>query len=90
MFIYDTEQKIFDIAGLKIGGQPGEVPTVMAGTIFYAGHKIVKDDVKGIIDEKSAETLINKQDEMSDITGNPAIMQIFAESSEAMERYIEF
>ncbi|RZN68682.1 MAG: tetrahydromethanopterin S-methyltransferase subunit H [Candidatus Methanolliviera hydrocarbonicum] len=90
MFIYDTEQKIFDIAGLKIGGQPGEVPTVMAGTIFYAGHKIVEDDVKGIIDEKSAEELINKQDEMSDITGNPAIIQIFAEASEAMERYIEF
>ncbi|HIH77471.1 MAG TPA: tetrahydromethanopterin S-methyltransferase subunit H [Halobacteria archaeon] len=90
MFIYSREQKVVDFAGVKIGGQPGEIPTVLAGTIFYAGHKIVKDDKKGVIDEKKAEELINKQDEMSDLTGNPAILQIFAESPEAMEKYINF
>jgi tetrahydromethanopterin S-methyltransferase subunit H len=34
--------------------------------------------------------LVQKQDEMSDLTGNPSLVQIFSESSEAMIRYIDF
>jgi tetrahydromethanopterin S-methyltransferase subunit H len=27
MFKFEKEQKVFDIAGVKVGGQPGEYPT---------------------------------------------------------------
>ncbi|MDI6810720.1 MAG: tetrahydromethanopterin S-methyltransferase subunit H [archaeon] len=90
MFVYDRKQDIYEIAGVKIGGQPGEVATVLAGTIFYAKHDIVEDPEKAIFDEKKAEALLKKQEEMQDITGNPAMMQIFSESPEAMEKEIEF
>ena len=90
MFVFDRKQDIYEIAGVKVGGQPGETATVLAGTIFYAKHDIVEDADKGIFDKKKAEEAINKQDEMSDITGNPAIIQIFSESEEAMKKEIEF
>ena len=41
MFRFDKEQVVFDFAGVKMGGQPGEYPTVLAGTIFYGGHNII-------------------------------------------------
>lgn len=90
MFTFEKEQYIYNIGGIKVGGSPGENPTVLAGTIFYGGHKIVEDPNKGIFDRKAAESLIQKQDEMSELTLNPTIVQIFAESEEAMVKYIDF
>lgn len=90
MFVFDRKQEIYDIAGVKVGGQPGEIATVLAGTIFYAKHYLVEDAEKGIFDKKKAEEVLKKQEEMSDLTGNPAMMQIFSESTEAMKKEIEF
>jgi tetrahydromethanopterin S-methyltransferase subunit H len=90
MIKFEREQKIFDIAGVKVGGQPGECPTVLIGTIFYEGHKTVSDPVKGYFDKKGAESLIEKQEEMSRLTGNPHILDVFASTAEALCRYIDF
>jgi len=90
MFKFDREQMIVEIAGRKIGGQPGEYPTALAGTIFYARHKIVEDERKGVFDKAAAEDLINKQAEMEDITGNPAMVQVFGGTPEALVNYIDF
>lgn len=90
MFVFDRKQDVYDIAGVKIGGQPGEIATVLAGTIFYAKHYLIEDADKGIFDKKKAEEVLKKQEEMSDITGNPAMIQIFSESEEAMKKEIEF
>lgn len=90
MFVFEKEQYIYNIGGIKIGGSPGEVATALAGTIFYDGHKVVEDPVAGIFDRAKSEALINKQDEMSDITGNPAIVHIFAESPKAIVKYLDF
>ena len=90
MFVFEKEQVIYNIGGVKIGGGLSETPTVLAGTIFYGGHKIVDDVKKGTFDKAKATELVKKQDEMSALTGNPALVQIFAESSEAMIRYIDF
>ena len=87
---YDKEQKIFEIAGVKVGGQPGELPTVLIGTIFYEGHKIVDDHRKGIFDKQRAETVIKKQEQMSNLTGNPCILDVFGQTSEALINYIDF
>lgn len=90
MFVFEKEQVIHSIGSIRIGGSPGEVPTALAGTIFYGGHKIVSDPQKGIFDKKAAEVLIRKQDEMSDLTGNPSLVQIFSESAGAMRGYIDY
>lgn len=90
MFKFEKEQKVFDIAGVKVGGQPGEYPTVLIGSIFYDGHKIVTDAMKGDFDEPKAETLLKKQEEMSDKTGNPVIVDVVGSTVKALERYVDF
>lgn len=90
MFIFSKDQKIFEIGSIKIGGQPGQNPPVLIGSIFFEGHKIVEDDKKGVFDTKIAETLINNQDEWSDETGMPAMLDVVAQYPEALINYIEF
>ncbi|MHA1577939.1 MAG: tetrahydromethanopterin S-methyltransferase subunit H [Candidatus Thorarchaeota archaeon] len=90
MFVFEKEQYIHKIGGIKIGGNPGEIATALAGTIFYDGHKIVEDPLEGIFDKSRSEVLINRQDEMSDTTGNPSIIQVVAESPKAIVRYLDF
>jgi tetrahydromethanopterin S-methyltransferase subunit H len=88
MFKYPNALKVYSIGNAKVGGQPGEYPTVLAGSIFYIKHKIVSDVKKGIFEKDTAEKLVRQQEEMSDITGNPLWLQIVADYPEAMERYI--
>ena len=68
MFRFDKEQVVFDFAGVKMGGQPGEYPTVLAGTIFYGGHNIISDELTGDFDKEKAETLVNDMASISDVT----------------------
>lgn len=90
MFKFERKQEVFDIGGVKIGGQPGELPTVLVGSIFYEGHKIVKDRSSGVFDRAEAERLINVQEEMSDKTGVPCMLDVVGENSKALTKYIEF
>ena len=90
MFFFKAEQKKYEIGGVKIGGQPGEVPTVLVGSIFYSRHRIVSDERAGIFDKDAADTLIKKQAELSDKTGNPALLDIVGSTPEAIKKYVDF
>ena len=90
MFKFQKEQEIASIAGVKIGGQPGELPTVLAGTIFYNKHEIVEDPVKGLFDRVVAEKLVNLQETASEETGNPHIIHIFGTTRKSITQYIDF
>ena len=90
MFKFEREQRTFEISGVKIGGQPGEVPTVLVGSIFYQGHKIIEDEKKGTFDRAKAEELINRQDEFSDRTGNPCMLDVVGITPEALKGYLDF
>jgi len=90
MFKFDKKQEVYEIGGVKFGGQPGEYPTVLVSTMFYARHKIVTDEDKGIFDVAAAETLWNTQVELSDATGNPYVNQIVGETPESIRKYIDW
>lgn len=90
MFKFEKEQKVWDFNGTKLGGQPGEYPTVLAGSIFYNKHEIVLDDHTGKIDKPKAEALWARCKELGDLTGIPQFIQILAEYPQAMEKYIEW
>jgi tetrahydromethanopterin S-methyltransferase subunit H len=90
LYRFEREQSIVNIAGLRMGGQPGEHPTVLCGTIFYQGHMIVRDEDKGIFDREKAEGLVGRQAELSDETGNPSVLHIYAKTAEAFEKYLDF
>ena len=90
MFRFSREQSIVNVGGVKFGGQPGELPSVLCGTIFYQGHKIVEDEERGLFDRGAAERLISRQAELSEETGCPSVLHLYARSAPAFERYLEF
>ena len=90
MFDLKTEQKIFDVGGVKVGGITGKDPTVLVGTIFYKRQNLVEDEFRGIFDKNEAEKLILRQEELSDITGVPSILDVEGSTIESMNNYIEF
>ncbi len=90
MFRFDKEQEVFDFGGVKMGGQPGQYPTVLISTMFYGKHKIVSDEDKGIFDRDAADGLWTTQQEMGDVTGVPYINQIVGETPEAIKKFIDW
>jgi len=90
MFKFKEKQKIFDIGRVKVGGQPGELPTVLISSIFYLGHKIVTDEKLGIFDKEKAEELIKKCENLSDQTTNPFMLDITGPTEEALNKFIDF
>ena len=90
MFRFKREQSVVNLAGVRMGGQPGELASVLCGTIFYQGHKIVEDEEKGLFDRAAAERLVSRQGELSEETGCPSVLHIYARSSEAFSRYLDF
>src|SRR5664279_1302676 len=89
-FKFNTPQKIYDLAGAKVGGQPGELPTFLIGSIFWLGQKMVQDANKGIFDAKVAEQIINTMQTQSDITGVPFGFDVVGTTEEAFGKYIDF
>lgn len=90
MFKFRRGQKIFEVGGVKVGGQPGELPTVLIGSLFHEGHKIVKDRKVGVFDRRKAKSLIEAQAEMSEKTGIPHMLDVVAENPKALIKYINF
>lgn len=86
MFLY-PDPKTLDVCGVKFGGQPGENPPVLIGTIFYEKHKILNGSG---FDKKGAENLINKQVEMSDETKIPSVVNVFGTDADGFRKRIDF
>ena len=80
MFSFTKEQKIFDISGIKIGGQPGMHPTVLFGGVFFKGEP----------DFDRAKEHLQKMLTLSKKTGNPVIPDFFIKKEEYIEEIIIF
>ncbi|MEE9218034.1 MAG: tetrahydromethanopterin S-methyltransferase subunit H [Acidobacteriota bacterium] len=87
---FKAEQKRFEIGDITVGGQPGVRPTVLIGTIFYHGHKIIVDEHRGEFRRTEAQKLIRAQEEYSERTGNPCMLDVVGASPEAIQRHLEF
>ena len=80
MFSFTKEQKIFEISGIKIGGQPGIYPTVLFGGLFFKGEP----------NFISAEKQLNKMKDLSERVGNPAIPDFFIRKEQFIEKILNF
>ncbi len=89
MFTFSTEQKVFDFAGIKIGGQPGDNPPLLIASMFHNKDRILEDR-KGNFDRQRATELIRKQEELSAATGIPSMVAMVANSAEEAKIYIDF
>jgi len=89
-FKFNTKQNVYTVGKVKVGGQPGELPTFLIGSIFWLGQKMVTDANKGIFDAKVAEQIINTMQTQSDITGVQFAFDIVGTTELAFEKYIDF
>jgi tetrahydromethanopterin S-methyltransferase subunit H len=85
VFGFSTEQKKFKVAGATFGGQPGENATVLFGTVLYGKKyatlaKEARDDVA---------SLIGTQREMSQLTGNPAVVDVFVDTKDRVSERLD-
>ncbi len=87
---FPTEQSIFEVGGVRIGGRPGANPTVLIGSVFYHGHKVNLDEDAGSFDAEEAEKRIRVQDEHSELTGNPCMLDVVGATPQAIEKHLEF
>jgi len=90
MLQFEKEQKRFEIGKITIGGIPGKHPTVLVGSIFYDGDKLVNDANTGEFDKREAERFINLQEEFADKTGNPCCVDVVGSTPESIYKYLDF
>ncbi|MFX1563496.1 MAG: tetrahydromethanopterin S-methyltransferase subunit H [Promethearchaeota archaeon] len=90
MMRFSASQESFDIAGIHLGGQPGITPTVLIASLFYKGHKVVSSPKTGRFNRKRARELLLAQDQVSQKTGNPYMLDVVGDTPEAMKQYIDF
>ena len=90
MHRFPKEQKVYAISGVEVGGQPGERPTVLIGSIFFSKHQIVLDSLKGIFDQDKAKALLAREAAVSASTANPRCIDPIGDTTEALINYIEF
>lgn len=87
---FQAEQQSFEIAGVRVGGQPGTRATVLIGSIFYHGHKVLIDEDRGEFQRDEAEKLIREIEGLVERTGNPAMLDVVGATPEAICRQLEF
>lgn len=80
MFSFTKKQEVFDISGVKIGGQPGKYPTVLFGGVFFKGEPNL---------EKAGKNIQSMLD-LSRRTGIPAIPDFFIQKEKYVELIIDF
>jgi tetrahydromethanopterin S-methyltransferase subunit H len=89
MFKFQKEQKVFNLGGISIGGQPGENPPLMISSMFHNKDRILQDR-KGNFDRQKATEIIRKQEEMTRVTGVPGMVAMVANSPDEAKIYIDF
>ncbi len=90
MLNFETEQKVIQIGNVKLGGQPGENPVVMIGSVFYTAHEALLDEKTGKIDKDLVEKELNNFAEIIDQTQMQGIIDVIGGYPEALVKECEF
>jgi len=85
------EQKRFTIGKVKIGGPHGENPTVLIGSIFYHKQRSLNfKEETGEFNHNEAEKLIKIQEEFSEKTGLPCMLDVVLPSERWISLVMDF
>ena len=90
MLEFNREQKTIQIGNVNIGGQPGENPIVMVGTVFYAKHPALLDEKTGKFDKNIVETEVNEFIELVEDTGMQAIVDVVGSYPDTLIKECEY
>jgi tetrahydromethanopterin S-methyltransferase subunit H len=85
MYYFTREQKVVRVGGHCIGGQPGENPTALFGTVFYGrSFKSMGDEEVGL-----GKELIGSQEDLADTMGLTALADVYIKSADNVERCVD-
>ena len=87
-FHYTSEQKVCNIGGLKVGGQPGENPPLLIGSMFQKGDRLIESRKEGKFNREGASEKIREMERFSRETGVPAMVAMVANSPDEMKDYV--
>jgi tetrahydromethanopterin S-methyltransferase subunit H len=90
MFVFEKEQKVFEIGGVKVGGQPGVNPPLIIPSLFQKGDPCVESRRERKFNKQKAAEQIKRLEELTELTGMPAIVAMVANSGDEMKNYIDF
>ncbi len=90
LFRFDREQKVYDIYGMKVGGQPGERPPLLIANMFQTKDRLVESRKPVKFDKVKAADRIKELEEISQQTGIPALVGLVAPTADEMKAYTEF
>lgn len=86
-----SEQRKFTIGSVTIGGKPGESPTVLVGSVFYHRQKsLAFNEETGEFNRNEAEKMIKVQEEFSDKTGLPCMLDVVLPSKAWIGHILDF
>lgn len=87
---FAAQQQQYQIGNVKVGGNPGSRATVLIGSLFYHGHRVLTNEEEGEFDPAAAEAAIRIQEECTEKTGNPGMLDVVGATPRAMTRLLEF
>lgn len=90
MFRYELKQKVCDIGGIKVGGQPGENPPLLIASMFQKGDVLLEDRKTGKFNRAGAKERINEMQRFAQETGVPGLIAMIANTPDEMKTYIDF
>ena len=90
MLNFEAEQKTLEIGGVRIGGAPGRIPTVLIPSVFYTKDKLVKNADTGEMDKSATENTLSMLTDLTERTGLGTMLDVVATTEEAMEKYLRY
>ncbi|GAB4247969.1 MAG: tetrahydromethanopterin S-methyltransferase subunit H [Thermoleophilia bacterium] len=90
LFTFDKEQKVFEFGGIKVGGQPGVNPPLIIPSLFQKGDPVVESRRQRKFNKQMAADQIKRMEELSEMTGMPALVAMVANQGDEMKNYIDF
>ena len=90
LFRFAREQQVAEVGGIRVGGQPGENPILLIGSVFHKGDHLLEQRKQGRFDREKAKERIAVQERLSKETGLPCMLDIVANSGEEFKGYIDF
>jgi len=90
MLMYDLEQKVCTIGGIKVGGQPGENAPLLIGNMFQKGDTLIESRKERKFNRAGAKERIQEMERLSQETGVPGMVAMVANTPDEAKTYVDF
>lgn len=89
-FEFEKEQRVYTIGSMKVGGQPGQRPPVLIGSMFHKGDALISERKGAKFNRDKAREYLKLQEELSRETGIPSMVDVVANSIDEAKAYMDF